>query len=285
MKGITILTLAALGASLGCNPAVRTPRRPRLAATRSPEPLPQEAPSRNLEPALDALAADLLSGITLAEGHKVAVVEFASLEGRSTPLGKYLAEELTTRLFRARRFAIVERQLLDRMLAEQKLGASGLLDESTASRLGRLVGADALITGTITDLSDHLKVHARLITTESGAVSAVASASLPMDSEVARLWERKGGAPAPGRFDGDWEVDIGCSAQDGGLPYHLRFVAHVRGGAFQGQYGTEGSSPFLSVEGTVGPDGHAVLLATGTTGDARFSIRNAPPGLPLLLPH
>jgi hypothetical protein len=73
-------------------------------------------------------------------------------------------------------------------------------------------------------------------------------------------------------------VDIGCAAQSGGIPYHMRFLAHVRDGVFQGQYGTEGTNPFLTLEGTIGPDGHAVLLATGTTGDSRFSIRNAPRG-------
>ena len=45
---------------------------------------------------------------------------------------------------------LMERKKLDEVLAEQKLGASGLVDESTAVETGRLIGCRYMITGKVT---------------------------------------------------------------------------------------------------------------------------------------
>ncbi|OGD22176.1 MAG: hypothetical protein A2W03_09805 [Candidatus Aminicenantes bacterium RBG_16_63_16] len=46
-------------------------------------------------------------------------------------------------------FTIVERGLLDRILSEQQLALSGLADDSTGARIGKLTNSDAVITGNI----------------------------------------------------------------------------------------------------------------------------------------
>jgi tetratricopeptide (TPR) repeat protein len=47
---------------------------------------------------------------------------------------------------------IVSRDQLDRVIAEQKLGASGLLDDRTATKIGKLVGVHEIITGKVTQI-------------------------------------------------------------------------------------------------------------------------------------
>lgn len=47
---------------------------------------------------------------------------------------------------------IVSRDQLDRVIAEQKLGASGLLDDRTATKIGQLVGVHEIITGKLTQI-------------------------------------------------------------------------------------------------------------------------------------
>jgi curli biogenesis system outer membrane secretion channel CsgG len=42
-----------------------------------------------------------------------------------------------------RRFEVVERQLLNKVLEEQNLGMTGILDESSAARIGKNLGVDA----------------------------------------------------------------------------------------------------------------------------------------------
>ncbi|HLX12326.1 MAG TPA: CsgG/HfaB family protein [Bacteroidota bacterium] len=44
-------------------------------------------------------------------------------------------------------FTLIDRDQLDQVLKEQRLGASGLVDENQAASIGKLLGADAIITG------------------------------------------------------------------------------------------------------------------------------------------
>jgi hypothetical protein len=73
------------------------------------------------------------------------------------------------------------------VIAEQKLTLSHLIDPSSAKKLGKLLGVDAIVSGTITDLGISLRVNARLIGTETGEVFAVAACRLTKDEDVRRL--------------------------------------------------------------------------------------------------
>jgi len=68
-------------------------------------------------------------------------------------LGKAAADELVTQLFKAGSFSVIERAQLAALLAEQNLGASGAVDASTAARIGQLLGAQLILTGSITQFS------------------------------------------------------------------------------------------------------------------------------------
>lgn len=142
---------------------------------------------------LDQRIADLSNQIskemTLYQKATIAVVEFTDLQGRVTDLGRFLAEELITKLHLTRKFKVVERQLLNKALSEQALSLTGVIDPNSAKQLGRMLGVDAIASGTITDLTQSLKVNARLISTETGEVFAVASTEIFKDESVIRLME------------------------------------------------------------------------------------------------
>ncbi len=126
--------------------------------------------TNNLDNSLSELTTQIINSITEDGKKKIAVIEFSDLEGNVTQFGKYLAEELITRLFRTKKFEVVERQLLNKIISEQKLSISGMIDENSAKELGRILGVDAIVSGTITDLGTSLKVNARIISTETGKV-------------------------------------------------------------------------------------------------------------------
>ncbi len=46
-------------------------------------------------------------------------------------------------------FVVVERQRMEQILEEMKLGQSGLIDETQAAQVGKLLGVDAILTGTV----------------------------------------------------------------------------------------------------------------------------------------
>lgn len=64
-----------------------------------------------------------------------------------------LTEILTTTLINTHRFVVLERQQLQAVVAEQDLNAAGRVNQETGAAQGRLIGAQAMITGDITGYS------------------------------------------------------------------------------------------------------------------------------------
>lgn len=64
-----------------------------------------------------------------------------------------LTEMLTTALVETGRFIVVERAAIDKVTGEQDLSASGRVNKETAAATGRIIGAQTLITGDITEFS------------------------------------------------------------------------------------------------------------------------------------
>jgi curli biogenesis system outer membrane secretion channel CsgG len=85
-------------------------------------------------------------------GPRVAVMDF---ENRSQHggwrLGSGAADVLTTELVKTGKFDMFEREKLSAVLKEQKLGASGLVDQATAARIGKIIGVNYIITGAVTE--------------------------------------------------------------------------------------------------------------------------------------
>lgn len=67
--------------------------------------------------------------------------------------GEAIAAALTSRLSKSSKFIMVEREQLNAVLKEQKLGEVGAISPETASDTGRLLGARYLITGVVTEFN------------------------------------------------------------------------------------------------------------------------------------
>ena len=80
----------------------------------------------------------------------LAVREFTNKAGGSVPASA-ITEMMTTELFEAGLFTLVEREKLNYVGEEIRLGQSGLLDESTAPELGKIKGARYSMTGAVTE--------------------------------------------------------------------------------------------------------------------------------------
>ncbi|MFA5795437.1 MAG: CsgG/HfaB family protein [Candidatus Brocadiia bacterium] len=66
-----------------------------------------------------------------------------------TNLGSQAVDIGTTLLLATERFTLVEREKMDALLAEQKL--VGIVDPATAAKAGKILGADLIFTGAVTD--------------------------------------------------------------------------------------------------------------------------------------
>jgi len=151
-----------------------------------------------LQQRIAELSQQIASEMTQYQKTTIAVVEFSDLQGNVTDFGRFLAEELITRLYQTRKFKVIERQLLNKIIAEQKLTLSGLVDPASARQLGKVLGVEAIASGTVTDLGQSLRINARLITAETGEVFAVASTEIFKDESVTRLLAAGVNQPAGG---------------------------------------------------------------------------------------
>jgi TolB-like protein len=144
----------------------------------------------NLEEGISELAQQISKNMTETGKKKIAVVEFSDLNGNIRALGQFLAEELITELFLISpgQFEVVERRQLMKVLDEQKLTTSGLLDAKAMDSVGKILGIEAIATGSITDLGNNVKVNARMIGVDTAKVFAVARTSIPKIGVVARMW-------------------------------------------------------------------------------------------------
>ena len=76
---------------------------------------------------------------------------------------------------------VVEREELQRLLEEQKLGAAGRVDDATAARIGKLIGARYVVTGTFIDFYGDFRVDPHLVNVETSELMKVEKENMRRD--------------------------------------------------------------------------------------------------------
>ncbi|MBW7888547.1 MAG: hypothetical protein H3C35_09350 [Bacteroidetes bacterium] len=83
---------------------------------------------------------------------RVAVSRFEDRAGTGyNHLGEGVADMLVTALVKTGKFTVLERQELEKVLDEQKLGESGLVTPQTAPKLGKILGVELLVIGSVSE--------------------------------------------------------------------------------------------------------------------------------------
>lgn len=150
----------------------------------------QKAIKKDLPAGMSDLAVQIAESLDETGKKTVAVVQFSNLDGRTTQFGQFVSEELTTQLFKTKVFKVIERHLIARLVEEHQLGFSGLLDKTSVKEFGKVLGADAICSGTIADLGGGVRINARLIDVQDGSVFAVAAVQINKDDRVRTLMKQ-----------------------------------------------------------------------------------------------
>lgn len=98
-------------------------------------------------------------GVSAQRKKQIAVLDFdfATVDiglaqrayGTHQNLARRVADKLINQLVALKTCQVVERSQLEKVLREQNLGVEGRIDPSTAAKLGRILGVDALIIGNV----------------------------------------------------------------------------------------------------------------------------------------
>ena len=109
-------------------------------------------------------------GAQSAPAHKprVAVMDFdyatvqsssSAMFGSNVDVGKGITDLLITDLVKDGSFSVIERQALDKIMAEQNFSNSNRADPQSAAKLGKLLGVDEIIVGSITEFGSETQKH------------------------------------------------------------------------------------------------------------------------------
>jgi TolB-like protein len=110
----------------------------------------------------------------LEKPKRLAIISFDNTSGKESEygdLGGPLRDMLTTDLNSVKNLTMVDRQALEKLLNEQNLNNSKSFDQATATKLGKLLGAEIIITGTYFEFFGTLRVDAKFINVETGEIA------------------------------------------------------------------------------------------------------------------
>lgn len=119
-----------------------------------------------------AMARDLASEAKKAGVSRVAVMPFEGADGSSARDGWNISEKLVTQLVRTGKVQTLERSMLKALMEEHQLGRTGALDPATLRKLGRVLSAEGIVTGSFVTVGREVVVNARLINVETGVILA-----------------------------------------------------------------------------------------------------------------
>jgi len=181
----------------------------------------------------DQLAREITDAGSEVQGKKIAIIPFSYADGRAAAKdGSVISERLAIKMINMHKFEIIERNVLDKVMNELKLQSSGMIDASSAQQLGKVLGVEAIITGTLVETSNgQIEVNARLIKTQTaqaigasqvtvdknwiGDASTAPQQEVPPAAEQPEYQQRKYAAPSVRSKDqyGFFEVLGGVGAQ------------------------------------------------------------------------
>src|SRR3954468_2487974 len=97
---------------------------------------------------------------------RIAVMDFdyatvqtvsAAVFGTNVDIGKGIVDLLVTDLVKDGSYSVIERKALDKILAEQNFSNSDRANPTSAAKIGKLLGVDAIIVGSVTQFGNETK--------------------------------------------------------------------------------------------------------------------------------
>jgi curli biogenesis system outer membrane secretion channel CsgG len=107
-----------------------------------------------------------VSGFAAERKKRVAVFDFdyatvrsgvAAIFGSDIDVGKGVSDLLVKRLVQDGTYSVIERKAMDKILAEQNFSNSDRANPNSAAKIGKLLGVDAIIVGSITQFGNETK--------------------------------------------------------------------------------------------------------------------------------
>ncbi|MBP3741604.1 MAG: hypothetical protein J6J00_01335 [Treponema sp.] len=126
------------------------------------------------------IAGELLENTDKSKKISMAFVALTS-DAQNKFVENYVTDALTQSVFETGNVRIIERANLEKILAEQKFQAGGLVDDNSAKAIGKIAGVDYVCYGDMKDIGDEITINARIVDVESGEVLAISRTTVEKD--------------------------------------------------------------------------------------------------------
>jgi TolB-like protein len=139
-----------------------------------------------LDAAIDKATGYLFERIP--SGSKVVVFNFNASQPE---LSNYVIDELTARIVNNAALTVVDRQNLALLQKELNFQLSGEVSDETAVSVGKKLGAQSIISGSISPLGDIYRLHIRAIEVETAKIQGMQNINIMQDPILAALTGRR----------------------------------------------------------------------------------------------
>ncbi|QTE35886.1 CsgG/HfaB family protein [Mucilaginibacter gossypii] len=124
----------------------------------------------SFDSSLQHLTDQLSVKLTRYTSLKMAVWELTDLDGGVSPIGKYVAEDISINL--SDKFHVANRNLLSTLIKENKLRTEGFINQATLTQFKKLSDINILITGTIAVLPQNIKITLQALDVDGNILAA-----------------------------------------------------------------------------------------------------------------
>jgi hypothetical protein len=131
----------------------------------------------------------------LEAGTKIALINFNS---PSAAFSEYVLDELSSVLVNDGVLVVVDRASLDKVRQELNFNMSGEVSDQSAQEIGKMLGAEAIVTGSLVSMGDLRRVMFKAIITQTAAVAVQHPADIINDRRVQALLASDAKASAGG---------------------------------------------------------------------------------------
>lgn len=108
-----------------------------------------------------------------------------NIDDETHRLSEYLIEELTENIINNSSLKVVERKKLESLLEEMNFGMSGYVDDESAQKIGHILGARIIVSGSIRYLTDKiLRLQLKAITVETAQITGMQSENLDISGDA-----------------------------------------------------------------------------------------------------
>ena len=115
---------------------------------------------------LALVCASTANAAAQARKKRVAIMDFdyatvhggvSAIFGQDVDIGQGIADLLVTNLVKDGSYSVIERKALDKILAEQNFSNSDRANPTSAAKIGKMLGVDAIVVGSITQFGNDTK--------------------------------------------------------------------------------------------------------------------------------